>query len=218
MLRLSEEIIILALNEKLGLFFPLPERALDFALAGALLMQLVYAKHLSTPNENCRVLSFESTAEPVEDFALSLFRNSGPQDTLKSKIYRLAAQGRTIRKMIIKNFVELGILECEKESFCGIVYARKYFLIKPTLKTQIVNRLKALLFEGKKGIERDEVLLNILAASKIYRNAFNEIDIEKARPIFEHLRESSTLPITPLIWSAINETQEAIDSVIASGF
>ena len=48
MLRFSEEVLLLALDEKTGRLHPLPERAIEFALAGAVLAELAAAKRITT--------------------------------------------------------------------------------------------------------------------------------------------------------------------------
>ncbi len=216
MLRLSEEILILALNEKTGLFEPLPDRALDFALAGAALMELVYANRTNKNISSLHITNSAPTGEPFEDYVLDLLIHSNPDEKLVNKLHLIASSADHIKSMLLNNFLELGIFTREYETFLGIHFKTKYYLEKPELKERIVNRLKAILFQGKPEFDRDCVLLSLISATKIYRNAFTQEEIEKARPILESLRKQDSDPLAQEIWIAINEIQDALDMVIAS--
>ncbi len=217
MLRLSEEIVILALNEKTGLFQPLPDRALDFAIAGSIIMELVYAKRLDAQLNPFRMISSAPTGEPVEDYVLNVLSKSNPYDKLIDKLHLIAAHGKQLKRMLVKDFLDLGVMMREKDRLLGVTFRTHYYMEKPEVRTKIVERLKAMLFQGKPSMERDLVLLGLIAATKIYRNIFTLQEIEQIRPLFEKLRIQGPDLIAQEIWKAVNEVQHALKDVIAIG-
>ena len=76
-LRFSEELLLLALDDATGKLHPLPERALDLAIVGALLMELAFRNQIDTDNKNLTILNREATDhDPSAD--LVLHREIGP--------------------------------------------------------------------------------------------------------------------------------------------
>lgn len=223
MLRLFDEVIILALNERTGLFQPLPDRALDFALAGALVAELIYSRRLDVHESQFKILSTEHTEDPVEDYVLDLLAKAKLNDSLSNVLQFIASHGRTLRDMIVSSFIDIAIIFKENERFCGITYKKKYFFAHELLKHKLVRRLKDIIFgnDNSRNVlkERDKVLLTLCATTKIYQNALTTYEIERAQAFFGMIQTEDPSGLGTLITKALGEVQLAlIDAVGTAGY
>jgi len=89
-LRFAEEILLLALDENTGRLHALPERALEFALAGAVLMELAFMGRLDTDATQLIVSDTSPTGDAVLDEALKALPKSEPSLTIQKALARVA--------------------------------------------------------------------------------------------------------------------------------
>ena len=94
MLTFAEEILLLMLDDD-GAFLPIRGGAVEYILAGAVLMDLAFANRIDTDPEQLVSLDSTPTGNPMFDQALAYIANSGETKNTKGWIETLAGQETT---------------------------------------------------------------------------------------------------------------------------
>ena len=126
MLTFAEEIMLLILDDD-GSFLPTRGGAVEYILAGAVLMDLAFANRIDTDLEHLTCLDTTPTGNPILDQALEHIADSSqPKDT-RGWIETLAGQDTTeIRQQALASLIERGILESQDKKFLWVFRARRY--------------------------------------------------------------------------------------------
>lgn len=142
MLRISEEILLLALDEKTGRLHALPERALEFALAGALLAELALLDRLDTDATQLQIQNASPTGDAVLDLALASLPQGEPEMTIQKALARIALKTGPIKELLFADLVRKGILQQQEKSFFWALRERRYPVVDATEETEVRARIR----------------------------------------------------------------------------
>ena len=81
MLRFVEEIILLLLRDEDGRFIQIPTWSMDYAIAGAVLMDLALENRIDTDLHNLVLIDETPTGDSILDEALAKIAAGGSHDT-----------------------------------------------------------------------------------------------------------------------------------------
>ncbi len=117
MLRFAEEILLLALDEKSGRLHPLPERALEFALAGAVLAELAFIDRIDTDAKQLIIKDASPMGDPILDEALKYLPKDEPKLTIQKALARIALKADKLQDLLFAELVRKGILNQQEKKF-----------------------------------------------------------------------------------------------------
>lgn len=109
MLSLSEEILLLAFDNESGRPLPLPERALDIALAAAVVMGLHNEKRIEVAPPTVSVADPSPTGDRIFDEILKDIEKH-PQSKLSGHIHRISGHANHIRKATLESLAKKNVL------------------------------------------------------------------------------------------------------------
>ena len=150
-MRLAEETILLLLDEEGGGLRPVPERTLNLALAGAVLMDLQLADRIDTDLDSVILLDSTPLGDDLLDPTLAdIAASDRPQDVY-SWLQREAEAGSEIRESAIARLVERGILQEPQDGFLalvpGVARTRRYPHARGGRGQLVTLRIMRLLFD-----------------------------------------------------------------------
>ncbi len=189
MLTFAEEIMLLILDDD-GSFLPTRGGAMEYILAGAVLMDLAFANRIDTDLEHLTCLDTTPTGNPILDQALAHITNSSqPKDT-RGWIETLAGQDTTeIRQQALASLIERGILESQDKKFLWVFRARRYPTIDGRVEREVRLRISDVLLSDDIPDPRDVAMICLVDAAGFLRDIFTAGELERATPRIEQLRK-----------------------------
>ena len=125
MLRFAEEIILLLLNDEDGRFARVSNFSFDYAMAGAVLMDLALECRIDTDLEKLVLIDATPTGDSLLDPALAEIAENDGHDA-RYWVERIALRGEELREESLKRLVEHGILEGVDDRFMWVFKSRRY--------------------------------------------------------------------------------------------
>lgn len=213
MLGYAEEILLLALDDETGKLRPMPDRALDFTLAGAALAELALREQIRTAEERIEVLDATLTSRPGLDQVLSILGPEGSVHSLPEMLHRLAAEQPRRVPEILQRLVDRNLLKKVEERFLWVFPARRYPSVDGREEEEVLARLRRIVLEGAPASKRDCVLLTLVEACQLTRLIFSEDERPQARPAIHELARHDC--ISRAVVQSIEEIQQALLQVRA---
>ena len=188
MLTFAEEILLLMLDDD-GIFLPTRGGAVEYILAGAVLMDLAFANRIDNDLEHLTCLDATPTGNPILDQALAHIASSQPKDP-RGWIETLAGQDTTeIRQQALASLIERGILESQDKKFLWVFRARRYPTIDGRVEREARLRIADVLLSDDIPDPRDVAMICLVDASGFLRDIFSTRELERATPRIEQLRK-----------------------------
>ncbi|HTB62291.1 MAG TPA: GPP34 family phosphoprotein [Opitutales bacterium] len=214
MLRFAEEILLLALDEKTGRLHALPERALEFALAGAVLAELAFMERLDTDTTQVFVKDFENMGDPVLDLALACLPKNEPKLTIQKALARIALKAGQLKELIFAELVRKGILKQTQQSYLWVLHERRYPVVDNREEREVRARIRdIILTPGAIPDPRDVVLIGLMDACDLDHFVFTPQELDRSAERIKLICKMDF--IVQALARAIGEIQQAILEVIA---
>lgn len=213
-LRIAEEILLLALDEKTGRLHALPERALEFALAGALLAELAFQNRLDTDTTQVFIQNAGPAGNPLLDLTLASLPQGEPKLTIQKALARIALKAGPIKELLFADLVRKGILQQQEKSFFWALRERRYPVVDATQEVEVRARIRHIvLTPGEIPDPRDIVIIGLMDACDLDSTVFTPAEVDHYA---ERIKQISRMDfIVQALARAIAEIQQAILEVIA---
>jgi len=214
MLSLSEEILLLALDDESGRLLPLPERALDIALSAAVVMGLHNEKRIEVAPPTVSVTDPSPTGDTIFDEMLKDIEKH-PQSKLSGHIHRISGHANHIRKATLENLVKKNVLECKEEKIFWILPSKRYPLADDHEEVVAKERIRSVLLEGKKAKAWDIDMIALLEACDLLRIILSKEELEAAQAHIKDLESRD--PIGIAVIESVAEVQHTFNEVLGHG-
>ncbi|WOO42386.1 GOLPH3/VPS74 family protein [Rubellicoccus peritrichatus] len=211
-LRFAEEIILLALDDQSGKLRPLPDRALELAVAGGLLMELAFANRIDTDQKQLTILDRSPTGDTVLDSVLQTLPE-GDTSTIRQAISRVAADAPDFKDKILKSLVEKGILNREEHRFFFVLKERRYPMVDDREEKEVISRIRDVVIDGAIPDPKDVVLICLMNACDLSSAVFSDDELEQHSDRINQVARMDF--IGQALAKAIAEIQEAILETIS---
>jgi len=225
----AEILFLLALDIKRGIIRPEMERSLDYALAGALLMDLAIQNRVDTdltcirydPQEESRdplllrVVDKSPTGDGLLDKALKeLQYKSDPRPT-REWLTHFSDEGKMIREQVAEQLAAAKVLEIKEEKKMIFFKTRRYFLTDSGGIAAIKLRLRELILSDEIPDPREVVLVGIANSCGIFDELFSPEDLARVRPRIIALRKLDL--IGQAMTKIIREIEHSISTAMRPG-
>ena len=219
MLRFSEEIILLLLNEERGaLITSLPPRSLDVILAGAVLMDLALEGRIDTDLTQLSVVDATPLDDDLLDPTLADIAQSSETRAVSFWLTTTAKRGNEIRDRTIARLVTRGILEAEGDALIFLTRAvsrsRHYPSIDGNVIEEVKLRLMRVLFSEEIPDPRDIVLICLADASGIFETTLSKTERAEVQDRLEVVRKMDL--IGQAVTQAIRELEPSATPPVAA--
>jgi golgi phosphoprotein 3 len=207
-LTLAEQLLLLALDDETGKLRPLPDRALDYALAGAILADLTRVGRIQVDRDSIEIVDPTPVESAPEDFGLLDLEQAGVK-SLRGALSHLAGDAHGLRKRLTGQLVEKGILREEDREFLWIFHFSRYPLADPTAENAVKQRLRnRILLPELPLTETDRVLISLVHVCQMEDLLLSETEQERHRGRIEEIFQQDK--IGKAVIECLEEIQKAI--------
>ena len=190
MLTFAEEILLLMLDDEDGTFLPTRTSAVEYVLAGAVLLDLAFAGRIDTDERQLLVLDTTPTRNPILDRVLSRISSSSSTRDTRAWIEKISGEDTDeIRSMALDSLVKRGILEAKDQKFLWVFRSRRYPVIDGRAEREAKLRVTGVLLSDDIPDPRDVAMIGLVDACGILPDVFSEREIDRAGPRIEQLRK-----------------------------
>lgn len=207
-LTFTEEIVLLALDDKTGAPLPLPVTALSYGLAGAVLADLAIAGKVDTDDKKLTVLNAEPTGDPLLDPWLAIIAAEKISHPVAHWLSVLADRQQEIEQPALERLIARGILQRQDKKILWVIGLRRYPTVDGHERTEVRTRLGQLILGDDIPDPRDAMLISLLSGCRLTDKIF-------AGPEFTSRgKRLETLAKTDLVGREVAAaTTEAIDAL-----
>ena len=216
MLTFSEEVMVLLLHDEDGAFMPVPGASLSFALAGAVLMDLSFARRIDTLPERLVVHDATPTGEPVLDHTLTSLAEHAPERDTRTWVKVLSeGDAARIREQSLQSLVARGMLALRERSFLYVFRPLSRPKAVSKSEREVKLRIGNVLFSDAIPNPRDVALVCLADACDLLSHIFSGRDMGQYRPRIDQLRKMDL--ISREFAGAITEILRAVMSIRLEG-
>jgi len=207
-LTLAEQLLLLALDDETGKLLSLPDRSLDYALAGAIIADLTRVGRVAVDRDTIEILDRTPVASAPEDIGLQELVKA-EMTSLRGALSHLAGDAHGLRKRLIGQLVGKGILKEEDKEFLWVFHFSRYPLADPTAESAIRQRLRnRILMKEVPATETDHVLISLVHVCDLESLLLSD---EERKTHAERIREIWTRDkIGKAVMDCLEEIQKAI--------
>lgn len=183
----AEELYLLALNDAEGELKPVTLSALEYALAGALLMELALLGRIDTDTQALAVISGESTGDPLLDDALATLRAESTPQNVTYWLRKFAQPSMNVKERAVAGLVNKGILRQEKRKLLWVFSVRRYPMVDQREAKEVRTRLRDLILGNDIPDPRDAVLISLGNACRVLDDMFTSDERRRVKNRIESL-------------------------------
>ncbi len=185
-LTLTQELILMLLNEETGYFHQVPGWDLNCALVGAVLAELSLRSRIDTDMESLFLLDSTKTGNPTIDPILNEIASETNQHNTRYWIEHLAPRAESIIDSVLDRLVEMKILEHHDGEFWTL--ARTDWKMElyndaeaGTASQFIRTRISRAIFMNEIPDPRDVIVISLINTCDVFRFIFQLDDETEAR-------------------------------------
>jgi hypothetical protein len=173
-LTLTEEVVLLALDDQTGAALHLPYSALSYGLAGAVLADLALAGKIDTDDKSLSVINATALGDPLLDPWLSLLAGEKELHPVAYWLSILSQKQREIEQPALDRLIARGILRLEDKKILWVIGRRRYPTVDGHERTEVRTRLGRLVLGEDLPDPREAILIGLLCGCRITDNIFPE--------------------------------------------
>lgn len=212
MLRFSEEIMLLLLDDKGGRFIDVPTLSLEYALAGAVLMDLAMEGRIDTDPERLFVVDPTPLGDDLLDPVLARIVGSGEEQDTRHWIKDVAAGAETIREGSLARLVDRGILRREEDRFMWVLRTRRYPIDDHKAVREVKLRIMGVILSDDIPDARDIIIISLADVCRIFEGLMSGRELKSAAPRIEQVRQMD------LIGREVSKAVTEIETSLAMAF
>lgn len=207
-LTLAEQLLLLALDDESGKLLPMPDRALDYALAGAILADLTRAGRIEVGKDSVEVIDSTPVESKPEDFGLLDLVGANVK-SLQGSLSHLAGDAHGLRKRLTDQLVEKGVLREENQEFLWVFHLSRYPLADPSSENAVKQRLRNRIRNHRIPLtEIDHVMISLIHVCRLEDLLLSKDEQEAHRERIEEIVSNDK--IGQAVMRCLEEIQKAI--------
>jgi hypothetical protein len=210
-LTLVEEIILLTLHDQDGSFVSVPAFSMEYAISGALLMDLAQRDRIDTDPEKLMVVDQTPTGDDLLDPVLERLARSPTHLSTQEWLNALALETHPVKEHVLERLVDRGILRREEKKFLWVFGKRRYPVIDNKEQREAKLRILGILLSDEIPETRDIVLIALADACALFESILSRQEYRSAAPRIHQVARMDLIGQAML--QMIHEMRRAISSV-----
>ncbi|MDA8307968.1 MAG: GPP34 family phosphoprotein [Deltaproteobacteria bacterium] len=186
MLSFAEEILLLALDDQ-GSIKQLSAVSLDYALAGAVLMDLALLNRIDTDLESLFVVDRTPTGDTLADGFLGEIQSDANRWPAMHWLDHFTKQGARIQEVVLNRLIEKRILKKVDRKILWVFEVRRYPIIDNTEPKEVKTRLRELILSDDIPDPHDAVLISLANACGLFTEVFTKSEMDSVRERIDNL-------------------------------
>jgi len=181
MLTVSEEILLLVIDDASGEFLSLPIMAREHALAGAMLMDLAFARRIDCDQKDLHLVEATPVDDPILNEALSIIAAEKEVHSPKYWVEWFARQAADYEHKLLDRLIDKGILRKEEHKFLWVFSSRRYPVINNREEREVKYRISSVLFSDEIPEARDIAIICLASACNLLEEIFSAREVAAAQ-------------------------------------
>ena len=214
MLTISEEVLLLFLDDGKGTFIRGPDIHVELAMSGAVLMDLALANRIDTDPERLFVVDRSPVGDEVLDRLLTRIAASEQERSTEYWLNWIREDVPEIMGHFIDRLVDRGILRRMEEKILWVFETRRYPVIDDREEREVKRRITSVLFSDEIPDPRDIVIIGIVNACDLLEVILHHREVEKVRDRAEQIAKMDF--IGQAVNNTINDVRASILSMIST--
>lgn len=177
-LSLTEELLLLSLNDEKGTVVFAASTGLPFGLAGAVLMELAVREKIKVDGKKLVVIDSGNTGDAILDECLGLLRGALKPRTVQSWISKLGDR-KSIRRGYLDRLVEKRILRREEHRVLWVFPATRFPTSNPLEELEVRRRLRNAALTATAPDLQTLLLVSLVQACDLFGELFPDRDERK---------------------------------------
>ena len=184
MLTLTEDLVLLALDDHSGRILPVDDIGYRHALAGAVLLDLALLGRLENLDGALHVTDRTNTGEDLLDRWRETIEAEKEPLELRVWIARLALASDQIETAALSSLVNRGILEKEETNFLWVFETRRYPMLDGTEEKEVKRRICDVLLSDEEPSQADAILVGLVDDARLLPHILSDAETrESARRV-----------------------------------
>jgi len=209
MLTLAEDIILLLLDDDTGKLASIDLMTLNYAMAGAVLMDLALRNKIDNDLESLIVADSTPTGLQMLDTYLDKISSENKENNTRYWLTELSNYGEDIVDSALNMLVEKKILKTEEKKILWVIGTRVYPMIDDKEEKEVKRRIIDLLMSDEIPTPQDVVLVSLMDTCSLFTMILSSKEVEKLSSRIEQIRKLD------LIGQEVNKVLERLRSDIA---
>ena len=209
MLRFSEEMLLLLLDDKGREFADIPMLSFKYALAGAVLMDLAIEGRIDTDENRLFVTDPTPLEDDLLDPSLARIVESAEEHDTRYWVEQISAQAVEIRERSLARLVQRGVLQREDDYFLWVFQTRRYPVINNQSIQEVKLRIMEVLFSNEIPDVRDIIIISLADVCDIFRTLLSRRELQGVSQRIEQVRRMD------LIGREVSKAVRDIESSLA---
>lgn len=189
MLTFAEEIMLLVLDDETGKLLRIDPNALNFAMAGAVLMDLALRDRIDTDLTRLIVTTPSPTGEPLLDHHLAAIVSSPEVDSAQAWVARLAQTGAEIQQEAIERLVGRGIVRQVEAKILWVFGTRRYPVVDDREEKEVKRRIMDVLLSDDIPTPRDVTLICLADTCNLFPSILSSREAKRLAPRISQVRK-----------------------------
>ncbi len=201
-LRFAEEMLLLLLDDENGTFAHVPSWSLNYALGGAVLMDLALENRIDTDLEKLFLVDETPLGDILLDPMLGEIARAGETHDARFWVERAAGRAAEIRETALDRLVNAGILARHDERFLWVFRSRRYPVVDGKAEREVKLRIMEVLFSDMIPDPRDIVIIALADACGIFRWLLSKRELKNAQSRISDVRRMDLIgrAVAEAIW------------------
>lgn len=189
MLSLAEKLMLLALHDEKGSVVFSASSALQYGLAGALILELFFQNKITLTEKNIRVIDATPAGDSLLDQVLELISSSKKQKDPKHWIYKIDRKVKGIKNKITDALVQKEILRREERRLLWVIHYNRYPTRNISPEQEIRQRIQNIVLMNHPPDETDRALISLLKACSLVNEVFSKGQRKQAKKRIKEIAE-----------------------------
>lgn len=209
MLTLAEDIILLLLDDDTGKLASIDLMTLNYAMAGAVLMDLALRNKIDNDLESLIVADSTPTGLQMLDTYLDKISSENKENNTRYWLTELSNYGEDIVDSALNMLVEKKILKTEEKKILWVIGTRVYPMIDDKEEKEVKRRIVDLLMSDEIPTPQDVVLVSLMDTCSLFTTILSSKEVERLSSRIEQIRKLD------LIGQEVTKVLERLRSDIA---
>lgn len=194
MLTLSEELMLLAVNDDKGHFILSATSDLPYGIAASLILELGYRDIINISEKGIISIKNEHKTDiDFLDFAINIIRRTKKSKDCEFWIRSFALEYKIFKEQIIENLVLKGILKKKAKKFLFLIDFHKYPTLNPAPELETRDKIHKVVLMGVKPDKVIYDLIVLLYCCNLVDEVFPKSLRKSAQKFIKKLTEESKL-------------------------
>jgi Golgi phosphoprotein 3 (GPP34) len=192
-LALTEELLLIALEDEQGADTANWGGGVEAGLAGALLLELAAAGRVESDDDGLVAVETCEPPDPLAAEALAAIRGAEKQRKAKDWVHRLPKALKPLRARVAEGLVERGVLEEERRKRLGLFETTRYPESDPGPERRLRAALAEVLVTGRDPSPQEAMLISLLKAYDLVKRVVPRDDRRAASRRAKEIAEGEAI-------------------------